>query len=398
MPARLAVRALAFGLALLLGACATPVGDGGHAFTAAERQQLSRHVRQRVAAPAGVRTLQPAAQPMPLPSVAQEPPIRWTIDKQDLGLDDYLRRQPVHALLIARGNQVIVERYPAGAGADRQRLSNSMAKTVVGLAAGLARAEGRIDRFDRPLVHWLPALAGSVHADATLRNVLRMGSGLHFVETYEPGDDSSRFRAEFQRVGVVQAARAFKQRDVPQGTRFNYAGIDTALAAAAVVAATGEGLASYLQPRLWQAIGAEAPADWQTDPTGLELGQCCLWARPRDWLRLGIVLAHDGRRPDTGAVVVDPAFLLESTDARRLDPPYRPGAGRWGYENFFWVMGTPERQFALLGVYGQAIFVNPARHIVMVHLAASSAASVGRTSMARERLALWQGVLKSLRD
>ncbi|MFO1329056.1 MAG: serine hydrolase [Rubrivivax sp.] len=394
---RRALPTLALGLALLLGACATTERPA-HEFSVAEQLQLSRHVRSRTAAPMRSRTMQPAATPMPLLPAAAEPSIRWTIDGQEHGLDEYLRRQPVHALLIARGNQLLVERYPAGPGSDAHRLSNSMAKTLVGLAAGLARAEGRIDRFDRPLAHWLPALAGTVHGETTLRNALRMGSGLRFVETYEPGDDSSRFRVGFQRFGVVEAARDFTQREVPQGTRFAYAGIDTALAAAAVMAAAGEGLARYLEPRLWQAIGAEAPADWGTDASGLELGQCCLWARPRDWLRLGMVLAHDGRRPDTGAVVIDPAFLMESTDARRLDPPFRPAAGRWGYEHFTWVMNTPERRFALLGVYGQAIFVDPARRLVMVHLAAGATATANRTSLARERYALWQGVLKSLRD
>jgi CubicO group peptidase (beta-lactamase class C family) len=47
----------------------------------------------------------------------------------------------------------------------------------------------------------------------------------------------------------------------------------------------------------------------------------------------------------------------------------------------------------LLGVYGQSIFVDPARKLVMVHLAANATASAGRTSMGRERNALWQGVL-----
>jgi CubicO group peptidase (beta-lactamase class C family) len=52
-----------------------------------------------------------------------------------------------------------------------------------------------------------------------------------------------------------------------------------------------------------------------------------------------------------------------------------------------------QRRFALLGVYGQAIFVDPARKLVMVHLAANATASAGQTSMGRERALLWQGVV-----
>lgn len=382
-------------LALLLGACAAPP-PGPHVPTADEQRQATRHVRQRVAAPPASRTMRPAASPMPLMRAAAEPAIAWTLDGASHTLDDYLRRQPVTALLIARGDQLLVERYGLGGAADRHFLSNSMAKSLVGLAAGLARAEGRLGDVDQPLRTWLPQLRDTAWGDTSLRNLLRMGSGMRFVETYEPGDDSSRFRQAFQRLGVVEAARGFPERDAPQGTRFNYAGIDTALATAALVAATGEGLASYLEPRLWQALGAEAPADWLTDPRGLELGQCCLWARPRDWLRLGLLLAHDGRRPDTGAQVIPRDVLLQATDWHRFEPPFRPRPDRWGYNDFIWVMGGAERRFALLGVHGQAIFVDPARRLVMVHLAASSAARVGTVSLARERMALWQGVLRSV--
>ena len=216
------------------------------------------------------------------------------------------------------------------------------------------------------------------------------------LETYEPDDDSARFRAGYLRDGVVAASRRFDEREVPQGTRFNYAGVETSLMGAALKAATGEGLSAYLGPRLWQAIGAEAPADWATDARGLELGQCCLWARPRDWLRLGLVLAHDGRRPDTGAVVFEREALLDATDARGQDPPFRPRSDRWGYAQFLWLMGGPARRFALLGVYGQAIFVDPATQTVMVHLAAHPKASGAGTAMARDRFALWLGVLRAL--
>ncbi|HUP10104.1 MAG TPA: hypothetical protein VMU47_23330, partial [Caldimonas sp.] len=56
-----------------------------------------------------------------------------------------------------------------------------------------------------------------------------------------------------------------------------------------------------------------------------------------------------------------------------------------------------ERTFALLGIHGQATFVQPASGIVMVQTAVYEEASGTRDlSPYLERLALWAGVLASL--
>jgi len=58
---------------------------------------------------------------------------------------------------------------------------------------------------------------------------------------------------------------------------------------------------------------------------------------------------------------------------------------------------TPEvsRDFgrALLGVYGQSIFVDPELKLVLVITAAAKNASVGKEPFARERDALWRGIV-----
>ena len=51
------------------------------------------------------------------------------------------------------------------------------------------------------------------------------------------------------------------------------------------------------------------------------------------------------------------------------------------------------RRFALLGVYGQAIFVDPHEKLVLVHTAASRNADLERESMGPERGALWYGLV-----
>jgi CubicO group peptidase (beta-lactamase class C family) len=112
---------------------------------------------------------------------------------------------------------------------------------------------------------------------------------------------------------------------------------------------------------------------------------------------LGVLLANDGRLG--GKQIIPKDYLLEATDWHRHPSAFAPkasGPRGLGYGYQFWTLRGAERRFALLGVFGQAIFVDPARKVVMVHLAAAKNPRVGAESMAAERMALWEGVLASL--
>ena len=67
-----------------------------------------------------------------------------------------------------------------------------MAKTLVGMAVGIAIAEGRIASIDDPVERYEPALAETPWLGIPIRHVLNMASGVAFDETYDkPGTDIS---------------------------------------------------------------------------------------------------------------------------------------------------------------------------------------------------------------
>ena len=82
-----------------------------------------------------------------------------------------------------------------------------------------------------------------------------------------------------------------------------------------------------------------------------------------------------------------PALRTDLFVAPRKATPY------YGYGYQVWTFPGQQRRFALLGVYGQAIFVDPAQKLVMVHLAANATAKAGQTSMGREMGSLWYGLV-----
>jgi CubicO group peptidase (beta-lactamase class C family) len=90
-----------------------------------------------------------------------EPPITWRLEDAELTVDDYLARNPITGLLIARGDTILVERYQY-ARTDRQRfISWSMAKTVTAMLVGIAIAEGYIRSVVDRAVTYVPDLAGT---------------------------------------------------------------------------------------------------------------------------------------------------------------------------------------------------------------------------------------------
>jgi CubicO group peptidase (beta-lactamase class C family) len=345
-----------------------------------------------------VHTLAPAARPMALPRSARTPDYRWAIGQERmLTVDDYLARQRVMGLLVIKDGVVQLERYQYGRQPSDRFVSMSMAKSITSLAVGMALAEGRIKSLDDRAEQYLPSLKGSLYGGTSLRDLLRMASGAAFSERYDGHDDSASYAAAVSRAGVEAAAREIKERADPPGSRFNYAGAQTTVLGAVLRAATGQSLADYLTPRLWQAIGAERSALWRADRTGLEVASGNFNATLEDYGRLGVVLANDGVRPDLPSAkpIVPRDYLLDATDWRRVPEPFRPGKAtrHFGYGYQFWLFPGEHRRFALLGVYGQSIFVDPELRLVMVQTSADQAASVGKTSLGRERDAFWRGLV-----
>jgi CubicO group peptidase (beta-lactamase class C family) len=90
------------------------------------------------------------------------------------------------------------------------------------------------------------------------------------------------------------------------------------------------------------------------------------------------------------------AFLIEATDWKQAPEQFRPGKATpsLGYGYQFWTYPGQTRRFAMLGVYGQSIFVDPGQRLVVVQTAANETAQAGDTSLARERDAFWRGVMR----
>ncbi len=326
-----------------------------------------------------------------LKRASAEPPLRIDYAGYTGSIDDYLARNRTTGLLILKDDTILVERYQYDRTPAHRLTSFSMAKTVVAMLVGIALAEGSIKSLDDAAQKYVVGLAGTPYGETPIRHLLTMSSGVRFSETYSGTDDVAtlaRLSVLGESEGGAATVMPFRSRERPPGQQFSYASGDTQVLGLVLRAATGKPLADYLSEKIWKPMGAESDASWMIDKGGFETGYAGINATLRDYGRLGMLLAHDG--------VLDGRRILPSgwvkaatTPSAKQFEPGQTGAGLFGYGYQTWLIGGKGRQFVLRGLRDQAIFVDPASKLVLVH---TSAGPVG--GMSPDLLALWFSVSK----
>lgn len=341
-----------------------------------------------------------SADPLPLKVASQEVAFRYRYRGGEYTLDDYLQHQRATAVLVLKDGEIVAERYSYGRTPGMRMLSNSMAKTIVALAFGLAREEGLIHSFEDKAATYAPELAGTLYGETRIVHLLRMASGARFTEDYSDNDDRARFNRAAAQLGAAKAAQVVTERAAPEGEVFNYASAQTQILGLVLRGATGRSLCRYVEEKLWQPLGAESAATWMVNPVDrVEYAGGHFNATVRDYARLGWLMANDGRV--RGQSVVPREHLLAMTDAQAQPEAFRPGRMRYrgstylGYGLQTWLLPGSQRRFALLGIHGQAIYVDPALKLVVVHTAVGkdAAGDASGHRLGAERDALLRGIV-----
>ncbi len=82
------------------------------------------------------------------------------------------------SLLVMRTGRLVFESYKYSRLPSDRFASFSMTKSVVALLVGIALDEGRNGSLDDLAKHYLPALKGTVWSRVSIRNLLRLSSGV----------------------------------------------------------------------------------------------------------------------------------------------------------------------------------------------------------------------------
>jgi CubicO group peptidase (beta-lactamase class C family) len=269
------------------------------------------------------------------------------------------------------GQRIVHQRFFSERNADDLMPSFSMAKSLISMMVGIALDEGKIRSLDDKVSDYAPRLAQSSYGNTTIRNLLRMSSGVPYSEAYSGSDDQDRFQqaATSPTGSVIDAIHMFKRAARNPGAEFNYASIETTVLAEVVRAATGIETCRYFEEKIWKPIGARAAAYWVTDSRGDVLGHNFFLANQDDFLKLGILLANGGEM--NGKRIVSNRYIQEATDVTRQPPAFQFGKANRisGYGYQFWLGAVPGR-FAMIGIRGQSMYIDQAtRKIILINSA-----------------------------
>jgi len=286
-------------------------------------------------------------------------------------LEDYFQRSFVLGFLVLHDNQIIREKYFHNASRESRFLSFSVAKSITSVMIGRGLEDGEIGSVNDPVVRYLPYLASSGYKDVTIKNLLQMASGVKFDEAYlDPKSEIGRFGdALFQGTESFRDFAASIQPKLKPGTKFEYQSVNTEILGLILEQVSGKRLHEYIEENLWRKIGVESDAflyRGQKQPDECAFG--CFNATVRDYGRFGLMALDGGKL--NGERVVSQAWIRESTrpDAAFLMPSAANGNLGYGYQ--WWIPAGDEGAFMAMGIYGQMIYVNPKRHVVIVQTSA----------------------------
>ena len=316
-----------------------------------------------------------AVRPLP-PHARSLADLTFEVGDVRLGLSDYMARRRTARLLILKDGETALERYGMGSGPESRWTSFSTAKSMTSTLVGAALHDGAIGSLDDRCDLYLPRLRGSAYEGVTVRNVMRMCSGVAWIED---GRDVKRLGQAMvsRRPGSILDLLCSLPRAQPQGVVFNYSTGESCLLGALVTAATGRPLADYSAGTIWGPAGMEADGYWQLESEdGLELGGLGVSARLRDVGRFGQLVLEDGDAFSGRRVLPagwrDLAGQPDSapTAFGRLMPSSPAGYGYHWWAPPHGPTGIHAGAFVALGAYGQYIYVNPAEQVVIaVHSA-----------------------------
>jgi CubicO group peptidase (beta-lactamase class C family) len=205
-----------------------------------------------------------------------------------------------------------------------------------------------------------------------------MSSGVQWNEDYEdPNADVAKFNNAEPEAGMDATVSYMRKlpRAHPPGEVWHYNTGETNLVGVLVSSATGKPLAQYLQEKIWQPAGMEAPATWLLSKTGHEIAGCCLQAATRDYARFGLFVLGGGK---AGGQQIVPADWFAQATVKQKDIG-EPGKG-YGYQWWTYDDGSVAAQ----GIFGQGIFIDPKRRLVIASNADWTRATKGPEPEARE--------------
>lgn len=339
----------------------------------------TQEVSRGIGAPASLpRALDPAIDDLQF--------VPWE-SKQPMSFADSLGKNYTDGMIILHRGKVVYERYFGALAADKKHAAMSVTKSFTGTLAAVLVAEGSLDP-SKKVVEYVPELKDSAFADATVRQVMDMTTGLQYSENYaDPNADVWEYSAAGSPlpksadysgpVGYFEYLMQVKKQG-EHGEAFGYKTINSDALGWVISRATNKSVADLLSGRIWRRIGMEQDAYYQIDALGTPFAGGGLSAGLRDMARFGELIRNQGQWQ--GEQIIPAAAIKDIQQGGDPEDFIKAGYDKltgWSYRNMWWVTHNDNGAFAARGVHGQTVYIDPAAEMVLVRFASHPVAANG---------------------
>ncbi len=306
----------------------------------------------------------------PFPRGEGSLPESFEVNGETLAVSDYIETANITGLTVLRDGEIVSDAFFQGADQTTHFTSWSVAKSFVATLIGKALHEGLIDSLEDPASKYAPQFAGTPYGETSLRHLLMMSAGVDFNEGYDP-DRPSDVRPLFFNAFIlgrnIDTMVSEIERDREPGQDLHYTSPNSHVLAAVARGVYGGRLADVVTEQLWAPLGMTSNATWlQNKPgdDGIGVGYCCLQATSADYARMGEFYRLDGVW--NGERLLPEGWSEEATTPRAdFQEPGNTQYPMRGYGLHFWVPEGYDGEFYMAGVFGQYVWVDRHRGVVI---------------------------------
>lgn len=322
-------------------------------------------------------------------------------DSKTMTFAESLDENYYDGLIILHKGKIVYEKYAIDEGKggltkDGVHAAMSCSKSFTGtlgamlITTGLPDKNGKVVKISENAIvkNIIPELKDSGFAEATVRQVLNMTTAIKYSEDY--GDPNAEIWT-FSAAGNIFKAASYKGpqnyyefmptitklSNVEHGKNFAYGTINTELMGWIIQKVTGRDVADLISELIWIPMGAHEDAYYQMDPTGASFAGGGLSLNLRDMAAFGELIRNNGKFNGKQVVPAEAVKEITSTKdkasekqafANDPDHPFLIERG-WSYRDMWWHTNNDHGAFMARGVYGQAIYIDPAAEMVIVRFA-----------------------------
>lgn len=306
-----------------------------------------------------------------------------TMDGRAITFDQALAETYADGIVVLHKGHIVFERYFGVLEPHMQHIAMSVTKSFTGVMAGILVAEGAIDP-KAPVKAYIPELAGSGFADATVDQVMDMTTAVNYNEIYT--DKSSDIWNLRRANGLAQPEPGAPPTSILEylptigkigehGRAFTYRTVNTEVLAWIIRRATGQSVSRFLSSRIWQPMGAEEDAFYTVDRLGMEAAGSSLNTTVRDLARFGELMRNRGEfngRRIFPAAVAD--TISKGSDPAKFAPAGYATLQGWSYRNQWWVSHNAHGAYMARGIHAQSIYIDPKAEMVIARYGSHHAA------------------------